>query len=282
MNRLHSFLFLSLSLAIFSCSAMEQLFAQHTNNNDTESIIQQRTHSLERQSLQSWTNFINDAKTLQQHLTYTNDYPPFINNELRLTMAESLNPLKKQIIFQDRLLTYMYNRPYTSVHKLKYINETQKKLRDINDYKFTSEDIDRQIIVIGEITHATRPIGYNKNTYPLEEQQIYDEIQEMKEKNQQLDSILIQSASEQKNEIVNRLRDFLIITQKKETKELQKIEEKQRIKTQLKEQQEKNEQLEKQIKEMLKTEEQKRKVLATIPQELQNMELETGRSHLKP
>ena len=219
MNRLHSFLFSLLFLATLSCSASEQSIVQSIQYNTQISakiILEQRSKLMEHHAVQNWNNFINHAYTLKDNLENNNGLT-LEENELRLTMAKNLKPIIKERDFLDRFRRHMEKTPDKQSYRLDYLNTVQKKLRNINELAITDEELEQYIIVIGEIVHPYQPIGYDRNAFTDECVHIYDEIAE--EQCQLLSLAKDTYTSEQKEEILNRMKEFLeIIHQEEATK----------------------------------------------------------------
>jgi hypothetical protein len=209
MNRLHSFLFSLLFLATLPCAASEPQVS-------AIKIIQQRNLLMERQAVQSWNNFFCNACTLKNNLENNNSLS-LEKNELRLTMAKNLKPIIKTRAFIDHFQRHIAKTPNEQSYRLDYLDTVQKKLRNINELTITTEELEQYIIVVGEIVHPTQPIGYDRNAFTDACAHIYDEIAE---EQMQCQSFTKNThTSEQKEEIANRMTEFLkIIHQEEATK----------------------------------------------------------------
>jgi hypothetical protein len=222
MNKLHSFLFSLFFLVTLSCSASEQQSTQYDNTQSSAiKIIQQRDLLMERQAVQSWNNFFCNACTLKDNLG-NNRSVSFENNELRLTLAKNLKPIIKAKAFIDRFQRHIAKTPNEQSYRLDYLNTIQQKLRNINELTISTEELEQYIIVVGEIVHPTQPIGYDRNAFTDACAHIYDEIKKEQEQCQLLFLDKNTYTSEQKEEIINRMAEFLkIIHQEEATKKQQ-------------------------------------------------------------
>lgn len=233
MNKLHSLLFSSLSLATFSCSASEKAIAELTNDqvSDIVKTIQQKHRSLTLQSEYGYNQFTSNASTLKNNLSLATDTKkdnPLLNNQLRLAMANDLDFMKRLPAFTHNILNLIDNTPDKKSSALQYIEDTQTELRAISS-PITFQKIEQREAMISEIYNSTKPMGDNVNIPNNElSQKIGDENIAIAEKRQQLIGYLNTLPSELATDDTAKLKNlqkFIEINQKKEsTKDLQKLQ----------------------------------------------------------
>jgi hypothetical protein len=137
-------------------------------------------------------------------------------------LAKNLKPIIKAKAFIDRFQRHIAKTPNEQSYRLDYLNTIQQKLRNINELTISTEELEQYIIVVGEIVHPTQPIGYDRNAFTDACAHIYDEIKKEQEQCQLLFLDKNTYTSEQKEEIINRMAEFLkIIHQEEATKKQQ-------------------------------------------------------------
>ncbi|HEX4069097.1 MAG TPA: hypothetical protein VHX42_03290 [Candidatus Babeliales bacterium] len=218
MNKLHSFLFLSLPLATFSCSASEQPVVNYTYKQICDITDAIRYNIADEQlSEVDYKQFMNNVKTLKDSLALTNRY---LDNHLRLTMATNLNSVKQRIAFIHNISHHINKTPHKISSALQYVGDTQKKLRNLSS-PIAIQEIEQYAEMISNIFFLTYPSSkiVSDNEFF---QQIGNENVDLREKRQQLFDDLDQIQNEQQNiseENIAKLKDlqkFLEIDQHKE------------------------------------------------------------------